>query len=303
MDDPLLRRRLGIALTRNAPKLTRVDPSPTNPLWAEGLITIGSLATRLDVPGIFAQLTNCHLYSLDEAGRPTQPENGFLLSERPSSVKLAGFKSDDLFRCTGLLKLACDHAIVEAVSSCIGCTPTISRLHAYYAFPSQPDKAMTPYRRDLEDFNCITLFVYLTEVGPEDGPHQFIPYTHRIESLHQYLRSTGKKADLQSLFVKNSRNLATAELERIFEDEIVTVTGPAGFAFLEDTYGLHREIRPSRGARLVFSCLYTGLPLRFADQDLRKYEIGRTISFSEAGLVNPTEIERYMFRYYLSQAV
>src|SRR5262249_45004206 len=145
----------------------------------------------------------------------------------------------------------------------------------------------TVFHRDLDDFSCIKLVVYLTDVGADDGPHQFIPYSHRVESLNQYLRSTGKKADLPSLFRGNSKTLASAELQELFNEDIVTLTGPAGFGFLEDPYGLHRESRPRATTRLVFSCMYTGLALPFADKNIRN-QTGRTVSFSEVGLDNPS---------------
>jgi hypothetical protein len=299
VDDPLLRRALGRVLTGNIPKLVNAAPSQASPLWAEGLISIGSMVERLNVSNIFAQLSNCHLYSLQEDEQLARPRNEFLLSERPSNVLAAGFKSEDIIRCTELLKLACDPSIVEAATSCIGCTPTISRFYAYYSFPGHPGTPAAAFRRGLDDFSCVKLIVYLTDVGPEDGPHEFVPYSHRFESLSQYLRSTGKKVDVQSLFTANSRNLGTAELESVFKEDIVTLTGPAGFAFLEDAYGLHRERRPIATPRLVFSCLYTGLPLRCGDENIRKYERGRTISFSDAGLDDLSELQRYMFRYYL----
>jgi hypothetical protein len=299
VDDPLLRRALGRVLTGNVPKLVNAASAPASPLWAEGLFSVGSVAERLDVRGILARLSNNRLHSLQGDLEPARPRDEFFLNQRPSNVLVAGFKTEDVIRCTDLVKLVCEPAIVEAVSACLGCTPTISRLHTYYSFPGQRG-ASAAFRRNLDDFSCIKLLVYLTDVGPEDGPHQFIPYSHRFESLNQYFRSTGKKTDVRSLFAANSRNLATAELESLFTEDIITLTGATGFAFLEDAYGLHRERTPTATARLVFSCLYTGLPLRFGDENLRKHEMGRTISFSEAGLDNPSELQRYMLRYYLN---
>lgn len=302
VDDPVLRRALGRTLTENVPKLVSSPPSAPNPLWTEGLISIGPMARRLDLRTILDRLSNCPLYTLQTDGQLTPPPDEFSLSERPNNVLFAGLKSEDVIRCTDLLKLACDPAVTDAVSWCIGCTPTISRFHAYYAFPRRTDLSAAAFRRDLDDFTCIKLLVYLTDVGPEDGPHQFVPYSHRFESLNQYLRSTGKKIDLQSLFKANSRNLVATELESLFAEDIVTLAGPAGSAFLVDGYGLYREPLPKPGspARLVFSCLYSGLPLRFGDKNIRHHETRRTMSFSEAGLGDPSEVQRYMLRYYLS---
>ncbi len=301
VDVPYLRRQLGKALTANVPKFGNSALNPSgNPLWSEGVFPLGPLAQGLNLPEVLAQLSNCRLYDIQDLNDPVPliDEDEFLLSERPGNVFLAAFKFEDLARCTALVKLACDPAIVDIVRACIGCTPTISGFQAWYTFPGCPAEM---FHRNLVDFHSIRLFVYLTDVGPEDGPHQFIPFTHRIETLEQYFRSTGKTVDVRSLFQGNSRNLVMADVEGHFGEEIMTITGPAGFAFLENTYGLHREMRPGSSPRLMFSVIYTGLPLRYANENVRRYEMSRRVSFAEAGLDSASDVERYMLRYYLRE--
>lgn len=300
VSDPVLRRELGKVLTGNVPKFSNAPPSPAaKELESKGFFSLGG--NRVNVAEVRSHLANCRLYNTQDFvyQQDLVARNEFLVNERPSNVFLAGYNIHDLIKCTALVKLACDPSIVDAIGSYIGCTPTISGFQAWYTFPGQSDVPAESFHRDRDDFNFVKLFVYLTDVGPADGPHQYIPGTHRMETLQQYVRARGQNIDLRSLFQGNSRNLATADVEKFFGKDILTLTGPVGFAFLEDTYGLHRGTRPTGSERLIFSVTYTGLPLRYANENDRKYEMSRSISFAEAGLPNASDLERYMLRYYL----
>jgi len=299
--DPNLRRELGRILTSNMPKFSQGAPSPAaSELHAKGFASLGGLAARF-IPEIQSQLCNCPLYNAEDFSyqQALIEKKTFQLSDRPANVFLAGVSFEDLIRCTSLLKLACDPTIVEAVRSYLGCPPTISAVQAWYTFPGQSDIPAEMFHRDRDDFNFVKLFVYLSDVGPQDGPHQYIPYSHRVDTLQQYFRAKGASVDLRPLFQGNSRNLTPGDLDRLFAKDIMTLTASAGFAFLEDTYGLHRGTRPTGATRLIFSTLYTGLPLRYANENDRIYEMSRRVTFAEAGLEDASDLERYMLRFYL----
>jgi hypothetical protein len=114
-----------------------------------------------------------------------------------------------------------------------------------------------------------------------------------------FLKSRSRRVELSRLFEGNCRHLDPAELRRLLGANVVRITGPAGFGFLEDTFGLHRGTRPSSSSRLIFTVTYTGLPLRYANENDRHYEMSRKISFAEAGLPAPTDLQRYMLRFLL----
>jgi hypothetical protein len=60
-------------------------------------------------------------------------------------------------------------------------------------------------------------------------------------------------------FVGGQRGNA-AILEKAFRDRFERLTGPAGSAFLVNTYGLHKGEVPRTGNRMLFQVLYTLLP-------------------------------------------
>lgn len=78
--------------------------------------------------------------------------------------------------------------------------------------------------------------VYLTDVGPGNGPYQYIVGTHRLRSV------------IASLDIEDRRGLTRFE-EHDFGDAAVTIIGSAGTVVLTDTRGLHRGAPIMEGER------------------------------------------------------
>lgn len=97
------------------------------------------------------------------------------------------------------------------------------RMYSVNAFETRPAAgALNPdiqeFHRDRDDVRFLALFVYLTDVlTPEQGAHEFQRGTH-----------TGAGSG-----------------------EVEVLCGVAGTAFLADTSGLHRGLRPSTGPRVL----------------------------------------------------
>ena len=305
VSNPFLRRDIGNSLTRSVPKFPVPASGDTavavNDLQQKGYHKLASLPSEFSAADVRARLDDCLLSNVQALNYQTElvERNEFLLNDKPDDVHLAGYKVEDVIRCTPLVELACHPSIVAAVQSYIGCTPTISGFQIWHTFPGYVDIPAENFHRDRACFKFVKLFIYLNDVGANAGPHQYVQTSHNPEALQGFLKSKGMNIDLTRLFEGNSRNLKLAEIESIFGSNILTITGPAGSAFLEDTYGFHRGTRPTTSSRMIFSVLYSGLPLRYANANDRTYEMNRKLSFSEIGLDAPSDLERYLLRFYL----
>ena len=82
----------------------------------------------------------------------------------------------------------------------------------------------------------LKFFCYLTDVGPENGPHTVVKGTHR--KLPRTLRSDGRQTD-------------DAVREAGLWDKVVSLSGPAGTMMAVDTVGLHKGLPPQAGDRCV----------------------------------------------------
>ncbi|MGE0332237.1 MAG: phytanoyl-CoA dioxygenase family protein [Ramlibacter sp.] len=152
------------------------------------------------------------------------------------------YRGEDLLGCRELVDLANHPLVLDAVGEVLGTRPTIGLFLAWWTLGEnfsgqlQYDDA---YHRDVDDFRFVKLFVYLTDTDEHNGAHSFVRGSHRSE-----------------LFTR--RGIISDEQVRAHfpAQDIVTVKGPAGTAFLEDTWGIHRPLLATQGRRLIFSVLY-----------------------------------------------
>lgn len=302
--NPYARREIGHAMTRTVPQFDYARPAPTAEaaagLQRDGFHRLGACLSAQEVTEVRERLREARLYDSQSLNYQSElvQKALFRLEERPPSALLATYESSAVLACPPLVRLACDPGIVAAVEAYIGCTPTVSAFAAWHTFPGQVDAPAEVFHRDRDCFRFVKLFVYLSDVDAAAGPHEFIRHSHNPDALQAVFQSSRIQVDLPRLFEGNSRNLRHADLQAILGRHFVTTTGPAGSGFLEDTYGLHRGTRPASTPRLIFSVTYTGLPLRYANENDRA-EMNAGFGFAQAGIAAPSELQRYLFRFFL----
>jgi hypothetical protein len=102
-------------------------------------------------------------------------------------------------------------------------------------------KAAQLFHFDLDRSKFLKFFVYLVDVGEDNGPHVFVRGTH-VRKVRPLLRD-GRIPD-EDMFAHYPR------------DRAVTLTGPKGTMFAEDTRGFHKGTPVLEGTRLVFELEY-----------------------------------------------
>ena len=97
------------------------------------------------------------------------------------------------------------------------------------------------FHQDRDRLSFVKFFTYLTDVGPDNGPHTVIKGTHR--KIPRALASDGRKDD---------------ELVRRLGlwDKVESQMGPAGTMIAVDTIGLHKGQPPIHGDRCVIQVEY-----------------------------------------------
>jgi hypothetical protein len=202
------------------------------------------------VPGLITaqQVADIKEYLSDKVcynrNKPEQAAR-FLPNDAPEGTHIAAYSDLDTVNCPHALKLANDEHVLRLVESYFQCRPTISNISIWWSLKSDgaPEEAES-FHRDIDDWRQLKLFVYLTDVDDELGPHVFVRESHRIRQALDIKRYTDE--EVVSVFGK---------------DRIVTFTGPQGTCFLENTFGLHKGTTARSGNRLLFQVLYTLNPL------------------------------------------
>ncbi|RZJ01609.1 MAG: hypothetical protein EON90_02210 [Brevundimonas sp.] len=164
----------------------------------------------------------------------------FLPTDAGPETHVGTFDDAVVLRAPHAVEIANHPAVLSAVSSALGARPIISSMTAWWSIPhAGAAREAELFHRDIDDWRFIKLFVYLTDVDEESGPHAYIPGSHRSDQLREI------------------RRYSDEEVEAAYPDKCMRICGPAGDAFLENTQGLHRGIPPRSRLRLLFQVIYS----------------------------------------------
>jgi hypothetical protein len=190
-----------------------------------------------------AYATPC--YADRDAALPFRVEERAQLEERLGRpLKVASY-FDRHERWALYRELAQDEQLRAIASGYLGCEPVLLRSELAWSFPGQPTRAekiatAQVFHCDINDYKTLKFFFYLTDVGPDDGPHSYIKKEPRSRTLlHQLLGQRVASIPEQQL------------VETYGAGQVVTVCGPAGLGFVGDPYYFHRGSTPTQRSRLM----------------------------------------------------
>jgi hypothetical protein len=202
---------------------------------------------RLSTPALAELLTHCHEAT---CFADRDPNLGLKIADRATfeaqlgrPLKLASyFKQQEDWP---VFRALCDDPLLQAVATdYLGCDPKYIRSELAWSFPytaTMADKrqAAQVLHCDINDYRTIKFFFYLTDVGPENGPHAYIKKNPRQRSaLHQLLG-------------QHCASISESKLLQTYDKQLVTVCGEAGYGFAGDPYYFHRGTTPTSGERLL----------------------------------------------------
>lgn len=168
-----------------------------------------------------------------------------------------------------LLSLAFDPYILSVVAGYLGCTPIHVQTNTWFSFPSNKGKDQLSenaqlYHQDKEFNKFIKVFIYLSDVGMDNGPHSYIEGSH-IDEL--FMRG-----------VPFSTRLTDKDILKYFaKDRIKTIMGAAGTIVFGDTSAVHKGWPIIHGHRLMLQfeyaqSLFVSPIMPFENLTLSKFE-------------------------------
>lgn len=183
---------------------------------------------------------------IDE-GDVQQPLSGLYQRLNPTSV-IFQYDMSLVTESVIVQRLLTDNSLLALVQDYLGGAPIVDIITLWWstAYKAVPDKNSAQYWHfDMDRPKWLKVFFYLTEVGPENGPHSFIEGTHRNGGIPLSLRSKGYT------------RLTDEEIELHFSAErIREFTGSRGTVIIEDTRGLHKGKHLTVGDRLILQFEY-----------------------------------------------
>jgi hypothetical protein len=147
-------------------------------------------------------------------------------------------------------RLTKDPVLLEIAARYLGAQPRLVGVNLWWSYPEEADAAARHFAAqmfhfDLDDFKFIKFFFYLTDVDATSGPHVVVRGTHRDK----------RRASFREQFAV--RRYSDDEVIAAYgADAVVSITGPAGTGFAEDTMCIHKGLPPASRSRLALQIQY-----------------------------------------------
>lgn len=205
-------------------------------LRSNGLVSLPSLVTPEWADKVLAYLQ----------GKEVVVQGRAVPLDRVSpEVTIADYSLITVLSCPLIMALINDPEVLSLASAYLGCCPTLSSVGLRWSFPSRsPVSDVQRFHRDPDDWRFVKLFVYLTDVDENSGPHIYVQGSHRSD-----LRVRARPYDLSYIERKYGPDSARMML------------GQKGTAFMADTMGIHMGKPPVERPRLMLIAQYSLLPV------------------------------------------
>lgn len=237
---PRTRKRVSDALARFRPK-SGLNPHPDMAvLNRDGILMFPGYITGEHVAELRKVLTAMACRD------PWKPDRGtFALADAPAGTHVADIAEAPLLKAAH--EIAFDERLLALAAQYFGSVPYVDSIQAWWSLSGndEPEEAEN-FHRDNDSIRFLKFFLYLTDVGDEQGPHKFVRGSHTDPQL------LGKN------------RLTDEQVEAAFGSaRIITIKGKAGDAFIEDTFGVHKGQLPVSGRRLLLQVRYSITPTIF----------------------------------------
>ena len=243
------------------------NPTVLQHLTEKGVAELGALLRPEQTLDIKAHLQSCPTYDAHVAAQ----SNGLALESDAS--EFACYRLSDIAATPHVIEIANDPALISLAEQYLGCVPTIYSLNIWWSRPARDEGTRTTqsFHRDIDDYKFLSLFIYLSDVTMETGPHQYAIGTHTKEGLAKILvqslnlRDTGelKKIQRSQEFKKvlaslnrGQSDLAPEHAESIIGDNYKSYIGPAGTGLIISPAGFHKGLTPRSDSRLMLWVRY-----------------------------------------------
>ena len=156
--------------------------------------------------------------------------------------------------CDAIDRISRNATLVAIARKYLGTEPRlwVTQLRWTFSLPRNQDKNGSGRRKnsteynlhdfhyDIHDFKSLTIFIYLTDVNMDSGPHFFIRGTHKTKTLRE----------IKNLWISDD------DAAQSYGNKIEAVLGEKGTIFAEDTSCYHKAAFSENSPRLIASFDY-----------------------------------------------
>ena len=196
----------------------------------------------------FALETPASVRRMDHESRNSPHRRAMFDAKAPLAVRY-DYETGALLDNADVQALLADPSLLRIMQAYLGCEPVADVLSMWWhtAYHTSPDSGAAQYFHfDLDRIKWLKVFIYLTEVGPDNGPHSFVPGSHQTSGIPSDILRRG--------YVRLSDEEVYG---RYGEENCKKFCGPRGSIIIEDTRGLHKGAHVSGSPRLVLQLQFS----------------------------------------------
>lgn len=183
-----------------------------------------------------------------------EPNMGFLYTQKQSieTKNERQFVRGDYFNsslnCIAIKNIAKEQKLLAIARSYFGAEPIVSGTRLWWLFVNKTEydlnKGAYFFHYDLDDYKCLKVFFYLTDVTLSNGSHVFVRGSHRKKKLKHLLSVFKLRSDREII-------------ENYGKESLVHISGEAGTGFVEDVNCFHKATPPQQSNRLMLQIQFT----------------------------------------------
>jgi hypothetical protein len=196
------------------------------------------------LPNLFStsELADVVGYFLSQA--VAAPGGGCVAHDRlPAGATMAAYDLATVVACPWLMTAINRADVLRLASAFLGCKPTLCAVGVRWSFPGPKSADVQAFHRDPDDWRFLKLFVYLTDVDGESGPHIYVAGSHN--KRRPFRAKPYAREQLEAQFGKQNMR---------------AILGASGTTFIADTSGIHAGMPPQQAPRLLLQAQYSILP-------------------------------------------
>ena len=171
------------------------------------------------------------------------PETSAIFQYSNPMAVIYDFDKSDILSNDCVQQLMIDPVLLSIAQLYFECEPIVDQMSLWWStnFKKNADgEAAQMYHFDMDRIKWLKVFIYITDVGSENGPHFFISNSHRTGGTPRKLLNKGYArlydSDINNYFSPN---------------QIQEFVAPRGSILIEDTRGLHKGQHVRNGERLI----------------------------------------------------
>lgn len=156
------------------------------------------------------------------------------------------FERKDLINHPDVQALMADPVLIELAQAYLEAEPVADFIKMWWYSASSGPQPAQMYHCDMSRIKWVKFFIYLTDVGPGNGPHCFVGGTHRTGMVPT------------RFFARGYAHLSDEEVTRHYGTrDVAELTGPRGTIIVADTRGLHKGEQVRVGHRLMLQIQFS----------------------------------------------